>query len=78
MSKVPTVANDLASTVNGSIRAEAARRGIRLVDVAEAAGFSSVALHRRLTGSVSWNLAELEAVADLLGVTVVDLIGAAA
>lgn len=65
---------DLAATVNSNIRAEAARRGIKLVSVAAAVGFSPVALHRRLTGAVSWNLAELEAVAELLDGDIVDLL----
>lgn len=35
---------------------------------------SQPAIHRRMTGKVSWRISELEDVADFLGVTVSELI----
>lgn len=62
--------------VADSIRAEMARRKITQVEVAVALGVSTAAVNRRLAGDVVWNVAELAAVAQLLGMDSRDLLPA--
>lgn len=64
-------------TLRPTLRAELARRDLTTKDLAEHLGLSSVAIHRRLTGAVSWNLVELQAVSELFGVELVDLLATA-
>lgn len=66
----------LPATVAGEVRAEMARQQINQQRVADALGFSRQALSRRITGEVPFDVAELEKIADLLGVPVARLIGA--
>lgn len=51
-----------------------ARRGITQAQLAEALGISQQSVSMRLTGRTSWNVDDLEPVADLLGVSVSQLL----
>lgn len=59
--------------VAGAVRAELARRQVGQRQVAEALGISQPAVSRRLAGEVAFNVDELAAVADLLGMDARDL-----
>jgi transcriptional regulator with XRE-family HTH domain len=61
--------------VAANVRAELARRRIRQIDVAERLGVSRQNVSQRLNGSVDFRVGELIAIADLLGITVVELLG---
>ncbi len=63
-----------AEVVAGNIRAEAARRGMTQVALARALGMSQSAVTTRWRGVARWQLDELDAVADILGVSVQDLV----
>jgi transcriptional regulator with XRE-family HTH domain len=60
--------------LNQNIRAEMARRSVLQADLAQAIGMSQPALSRRLSGQADWNLLELFAAAQHLGVRVADLL----
>lgn len=60
--------------VAGQVAAEMARRNVRKQDAAAALGLKPPAITRRLKGDVSFSIAELEKIAELLGVRVNDLI----
>ncbi len=67
-----------AERVADAVRAECARRRITQHDLAESLGLSQMAVSRRLSGTVAFDVNELYAVAALLDVSVPTLIGDAA
>ena len=64
----------LSEIVSEEVRAWMARRGIRQAQLAEALGISQQSVSMRLTGRTSWNVDDLEPVAQLLGVSVSQLL----
>ena len=58
-----------------NIRAEMARRRVTQIAVATHLGMSQAAVSRRLNGDKEFAVSELLAVAFLLGVTAIDLLG---
>lgn len=62
----------LTNTVAAGVRAELARRGISRADAATKLGISRTLLWHRLRGDSSFTVAELEAMAELLGVSVAE------
>ncbi len=67
-----------SSVVGANVRAEMARRRITQREVADALGLAQTAVSKRLLGIVPWDVNELSAVADLIGVPVASLITEAA
>lgn len=63
-----------ADVVAGNIRAEAARLGIKQIELGRALGMSQSAITTRWKGLARWQLEELDDVADVLGITVQDLV----
>jgi transcriptional regulator with XRE-family HTH domain len=61
--------------VAANVRAELARRRIRQIDVAERLGVSRQNVAQRLNGSVDFRVGELIAISDMLGITVIELLG---
>ena len=59
-----------------NVRVECARRGWNQSDLARALGVSSSTVNAKWRGARQWQLDELEDVADVLGVTVADLMSA--
>lgn len=75
MSEAPTV------VTGANIKAEMARRGVRQAALAAALGLSQPQVSARLRGVVPFNVNELHAVSEFLGVPVTTLLegaGAAA
>lgn len=68
----------LANLVAGQVRAELARTRIPQKRVAEVLGTSRAAVCRRLSGEIPFDVAELEAIAELLGIPVTQLLERAA
>lgn len=66
--------SNLQATVAGNLRAELARRDLTQQEIADQLGISSVQVSRRMRGEVDWRLSELEAVAELLGLGLRDLL----
>lgn len=62
------------SHVPANIRAEATRRGKNQTHIAGLLGITRQAVSRRFAGHVDFRLAELEKIADYLGVSVADLL----
>ena len=60
--------------VAGNIRAEAARLGLTQVALGKALGISQGSITKRWKGLIPWQLGELDAVAEVLGVSVIDLV----
>lgn len=58
-----------------NIRAEMARRSVRQIALAKHLGLSQTAVSRRLNGETEFSVAELVAVAGLLGVPAASLLG---
>lgn len=58
----------ITANVAAEVRAEMARQRRSQRSVADALGVSQTYIWRRLTGDVSFDIAELSAVADFLGV----------
>ncbi|MCI7551490.1 MAG: helix-turn-helix transcriptional regulator [Arcanobacterium sp.] len=56
------------NAVRGNVRAEIARHGFRMDNVAESIGLSKARLSSRLNGHTSFSLKELFRLADVLGV----------
>ena len=63
-----------ASVVASNVRAEAARQGYSQVKLAKALGLTQNMVTKRWKNEVAWQLAELDLVADTLGVSVMDLV----
>jgi transcriptional regulator with XRE-family HTH domain len=64
--------------VAATVRAEVARRRITQSQIAEVLGLSQMAVSRRLSGAVPFDVEELGKVAALLGVPASTLLGEAA
>ena len=64
----------LSEIVASNIRAEAARRMLNQIQLGELIGMSQGAINKRWTGKRPWHLDDIEAVADVLGVSVADLV----
>ena len=60
----------LTETVAADVRAELARANVSRPEAARRLGMSREALYRRLRGEVSFTVAELEVLAELVGVPV--------
>lgn len=60
--------------VAANVRAELARRRITQTDVAQRLGVSRQNVAQRLNGSVDFRVGELIAVADMLGITIAELL----
>lgn len=60
----------------GNVRAEMARAGLSQTALANRLGRAQTWLSRRLTGEVSWTVADLEDIADVLRTPLDVLIGA--
>lgn len=60
--------------VADTVRAEMARRRVGHQRLAVALGVSRGSVHRRLSGQLPFDVAELSVIADLLGIPVADLI----
>jgi transcriptional regulator with XRE-family HTH domain len=58
-----------------NVRAEMARRSVRQVALAKHLGLSQAAVSRRVNGETEFSVAELLAVAELLGVSAASLLG---
>lgn len=67
-----------ADHVAGNVRAEVARKRLRQAQMATALGMTQQALSRRMTGDVEFSASEVQAIANLLGVPVADLMTAPA
>lgn len=63
-----------ADIVAGNIRAEAARLGIKQIELGRALGMSQSAITTRWKGLARWQLEELDDVAEVLGISVQDLV----
>ncbi len=63
-----------AQRVAQEVRANMARRGRTQSDIATALGISQTAISRRLSGSVPWDVNELELVATALDVPIAELL----
>ncbi len=61
--------------VAANVRAELARRRITQTDVAERLGVSRQNVAKRLNGSVDFRVGELISIANMLGITIGDLVG---
>ena len=64
----------LSAAVAANIRAELARQRVSQFVVADRLGLSQAAVSRRLSGGTPFELDEVEAIASLLAVPLVDLI----
>jgi transcriptional regulator with XRE-family HTH domain len=64
----------IAAKAAAELRAEIARQGISYDSVAEAVGISVKTLKRRLDGGKTFNLEELAAVTQFLGIPLVEFI----
>lgn len=60
--------------MNGNLRAEMARRGIRQTDLAEVLGMSQASLSNRLAGKAEWKLSELQVIAQHMGIPLTRLL----
>jgi len=60
--------------VAANVRAELARRRITQTDVAERLGVSRQNVAQRLNGSVDFRVGELISIANMLGITIGDLV----
>ena len=60
--------------VAANVRAELARRRITQTDVAQRLGVSRQNVAQRLNGSVDFRVGELIAVAEMLGITIAELL----
>lgn len=69
--------NQTAERIAANVRAEAARRQVTQTMLADRLGLTQPGMSRRMLGRVPFSAAELAAVAEVLSVSVVDLIGEA-
>lgn len=63
-----------SQTVASTVKAEMARRNVTQRQVAEALGIAQTQVSRRLLGRISFNVDELQTVANLLDIPVAALI----
>ncbi|MEU4391611.1 helix-turn-helix transcriptional regulator [Kribbella sp. NPDC023855] len=63
-----------AQRIGANVRAEMARRGISQVAIASKLGLPQTSVSKRLRGEVAFNVDELTAVADHLGVPLAALL----
>ena len=63
-----------AAVVASNVRAESARQGYSQMELARTLGFSQGMITKRWKGQVAWQLAELDLVSAVLGVSVIDLV----
>lgn len=77
MRKMPRMTTS-SSHAAGAIRAELARRRLSHSDLAKALGWSTTAVHRRLSGTTAIDIDELTAIAGFLEVPVSNLLPAPA
>ncbi|MEO3927865.1 helix-turn-helix transcriptional regulator [Micromonosporaceae bacterium B7E4] len=63
-------ASKIQHDVAGAVRAELARRRISQTAIAQHFGWSQQTISRRMTGAVPFDIAELAAVAEYLGVPI--------
>ncbi|MFG2054802.1 helix-turn-helix domain-containing protein [Micromonospora sp. NPDC048930] len=76
--------SDTATTVRGRLREQTAeeirvllaRRRISAAELARRAGMKQSTLARRMTGEIAFDLDDLEAIADVLDVSVTELLPA--
>jgi len=66
--------DQLAERVSTTVRDEMTRLKLSQDTVAKHLGLSQAAVHRRLTGAVSWRLDELAALAGLLDIDAEQLV----
>lgn len=66
---VPAAHPPSAKTIGAAVRAEAARAGKNHSELAEVLGVSRPTIAGRLSGAYEFKQAELEKIADLLGIT---------
>lgn len=62
------MALDLAARVAAEVRAEMARQRVTQETMAESLGWSQQKFSRRVTAEIAFDVAELERVAEILGV----------
>lgn len=74
---VPTAHSLSAKAIGAAVRAEAARAGKHHSELAEALGVSRPTITGRLSGAYEFKQAELEKIADLLGITPYNIIESA-
>jgi len=73
-----TEPNSPSSRIAGEIRAALARARIPQTDVADALNMSQASVSRRLTGDTPLDVNELQVIADLVGVPMVEFLRAGA
>lgn len=66
----------LVQTVAENVRAEAARRGLNQSSLAAAIGMARASVGSRWRGEIQWQLEDLDKVAHVLNVSVLDLLRA--
>lgn len=72
-----TTATTATGRVAATVRAELARRRISQTAVSERLEMSQASVSRRLTGDTPWDINELAAIADLIGVPLALLVAEA-
>lgn len=63
----PSISHEQNQRVAGAVRAELARIRLSQVELARQLGYTKPRLWRRMTGQISFTVAELEAIAKVLG-----------
>lgn len=66
--------SNLTRAIGAALREALRRRGIRQEGAAATLGLSQAAISRRLAGEVPWRIEELEALAELLGIPLAELL----
>lgn len=72
--ELPTGLGGITEAIAGAVRAEAARRRMNQADLRRCTGLSKTTAHQRWHGVTAWTVGELVAIAQLLEVSVVDLL----
>lgn len=62
------------AAASAEVRAEMGRQGLSVSGLAQAGGFSTVQLSRRLNGRVAWTVDDLSEIADALDVPLSQLL----
>lgn len=73
---IPHMTSPTTQATSGAIRAEVARRRLNQRELAEQLGMSQSALSRRMAGEQTWDLDELDRIAQLFEMDVRDLLPA--